>query len=150
MSKNPIINTKLTRTEIIDLVIQETLDKVTERLDEIGKQTKSLKRLGGVDLVQLAQAGRNGWADPSWDNSKVTITFDVSPSQWPVCKELNELKDEQNELHQVQSALHDRRTARLKILKESLEKTEDGQELLGQLKTFSLTVGAKLMLAAAK
>lgn len=114
-----IVETKLTRTEVIDLVIQESIDRLNRRQDEIAEEMKEVQDVD-VPLRVLRPMGkvrfnpRQGYATRigKEDVDRFEVGFEVEVSsddrlqaafdRWKV------LKDEQNRNYQALNALNDR------------------------------------------
>ena len=153
-----IVETKLTRTEVIDLVIQESIDRLNKRNDQIAEEMKELLQID-IPLRSLVPAKsvvfspRQGYTrvgEVEENRFEVSFSVEVSTDRrlqdtydaWKV------LKDEQNKNYQALNALNDRARARMAILKQALENTDDGRQLLEAVKAVSMSVGRRLLLAA--
>lgn len=147
-----IVETKLTRTEVIDLVIQESIDRLSKRNHEIEQEQNdvmdldiSLSKLRPIDDKVRFRPG------PGYQNKvdHFDVSFTVEASSHPRLQaafdQWKELKDEKDRNWAALNALNDRARARMAILKQALEKTEDGQQLLEAVKTVSMAVGRRLL-----
>lgn len=156
-----IVETKLTRTEVIDLVIQESIDRLNKRNQEIEQEQKdlldldiSLKHLHPLDGKVRFHPSPGYRNDPDKRPDRFDVSFSVDVSSDDRLQDAFDawrlLKDERDRNWVALNALQDRARARMAILKQALEKTEDGKQLLEAVRTVSMAVGRRLLDAAAE
>ena len=153
-----IMETKLTRSEAIELMLQDAIERVEAQLKENRQKQHDVQQLTHAEVQQLIplQPKRSRFA-PRFhigDNMvSVDITYDASNIPQFIKDKENEyriLLGENNRLNDVLRVLQDRGKAKLTIMKQVLEGSEDGRDFLRKVESMSVSLTGRLIKASEK
>lgn len=154
-----LIETKLTKTEAIDLLVEEMKDEVTKERDAVKARTQAVRDSVRIeDLVSSMKGAQIQIEVPTSYREDYRITFKVEGKlgKFPAAvqkqlHELNELNDKQELLGKKYAELNDSKgRVRNTILKTMLEGSDKGRQFLQLLGDLKLRVTPKLSARAQK
>ncbi len=149
VDSNGIMETKLTRSEAIELMLEEAREQTGNRVKAIEKELHDLQHLSPDELDDLHAVAKNAHMRIAWNGEEVNVSFDVKSSAFPKwIKERRarqkDLEEERNTLYTVQRSLEDKGKAKLAIMKQVLESNDEGRKFLAQVEQMSVALSAKL------
>lgn len=162
-SLKDMVETKLTKGELVDLVIgdmrsqtKRELNKVTAEMKELSQSIKLEDILPLIEgTVSVEEPYRSGDQDDSMPKQfrvSVHVKSDVSLSKLPkevqqVLRRRHELKLMEKELNDRLQKLHEKGEAKSYVLKGLIEQTPEGKQFLQLLEGIKVKVDTRLLLA---
>jgi hypothetical protein len=156
-----VMETKLTRSEAIELMLQEAAEQVEARQKQIEKEMSDLEDLAPEELRELLDVGaitggrihHVHWRVESGHtqtSASIEVDYTKAPSSLLAKRDRKiELEQERGRLYDVARALQDKGKAKLQIMKQVLEGSEQGRAFLRQIEQMSLALNARLITNAA-
>lgn len=154
-----VMETKLTRSEAIELMLQEAVEQTQARIQQIENEIRDLEDLSIEELRELLGCGSIGggrihhvtWRSEAHNttSASVEVSYDGAPA-WLLAKRDRKfaLEKERSGLYDVQRALQDKGKAKLQIMKQVLEGSEPGRAFLKQIEQMSVALTSRLFTAA--
>lgn len=153
-----IFETKLTRTEVLDLILDDLIEEVNAQILPLAKREQALEKIEPklADFLHTipATAKVEASSPGRWDEDKrcrVTISFRLKPSELPKpwadrCSELAEVEKDLRSLRDQRTKLtENRRRALNEIIRRSLESSPGGRRVLDTVAAFKLSVHKRLL-----
>lgn len=150
------VETKLTRSEIIDLVIESVHEDLNKKKDELERALNSLRKVQLTPEIEKLVLSRTVVSIyVPYDGGQPTLSATVNDNDhFPLPKELKnhggqviKLKKEINEVEQALRQLQNKSAAKNTILKRFLEGTAEGRELLRRIGEFKMQLKTKMLTA---
>lgn len=157
-----IVESKLSKSEAIGLIIDAAQRRVNERIEEIGRKLNELANIGHEEGMKLAHGGKVRVDFRTWNASHghsptvvIAVNREYTMASMPTAllkrySRYVELEAERGRLYSMQGALNERERAKNYVLRQTLEGTEEGRALLQALDAMSIRLGGQLELAAGK
>ena len=154
-----LLETKLTRSEAIELMLQQAMEQVETRTKENRARLLKLRDITFEQVQDLLGVVPDAAEVhyKNYDNKTVQITltipYDSSVTlQWlkDGQTEYKALNEENDKLYDVHRVLADRGKAKLAIMKQVLEGSSEGRVFLKQIETMSVALNGKLFANAGK
>ncbi len=158
-----IFETKLTRTEVLDLILDELVEELDGQIAPLRDAVAALPKEEAFDFIAIAPRDGKG-LEVSLDDdcygrrgeTRVRLTFFVRTKNLPVgwlrrCTEEERLRARLQELESQRRRLtENRRRAQNEIIRRSLEASVDGRRVLETVGKFKLALKQKLLPSPAK
>jgi hypothetical protein len=150
-----LLETKLTRSEAIELMLEQAKELNDQRLKEIDEEHRELHKITHGELVMLTEAFSkggtiefNGWGGGEGLSFGGRLLLKEMPA-WAKerQKRIQALADERSSLYNIQRALNDRGKAKLAIMKQVLESSAEGKAFLSQIEKMSISLNGRLLKA---
>lgn len=144
-----IMETKLTRSEAIELMLEEAKEQISAKMAALEAERNKLRNLTKDEVIELATAGRVSF---SWNRKGGDVNF-TTPTKLPTWfverqKRDEELGKEISLLTHTKYALDEKGKAKLIIMKQVLEGSEEGRKFLEDVSKMALGLTTRLIKAA--
>lgn len=148
-----LMETKLTRSEAIELMLQQAVEQVETRTKEIETRLRELCVITPEQVQDLLGAVHKEVLvhHRDYDNADAQVSIHVPydscmTPQWlkDGLIEYKALNEEKRRLYDVHRVLIDRGKAKLAIMKQVLEGSSEGRAFLKQIETMSVALNGKL------
>ena len=153
-----IMETKITRSEAIEMMLQESLEKVQRQCKELHKEKSSLGSITVAQLIELLDSVDDNSISVSFDHWYGNVNDTVNTAvriprkncrtpQWFVERQERhkQIVLEERRLQEVEGALRDRGKAKLTIMKQVLEGNDEGRAFLKQVESMSVALNGRLL-----
>jgi hypothetical protein len=165
-SANPFADTKLTRTEVVDLIMSEMQEEFQAQQVELQKQTQELGWYDSAEELKHLLSGDaklhvnvqdylmnqpNGVVEPANHEVVVAISVSVPISKMPASyiewrAKHRGLMTAQRDLHMKTQELHyNKSKVKNEIIKRSLEVSVDGKQILENIENIKKGLKQKLL-----
>lgn len=154
-----VMETKLTRSEAIELMLQEAVEQSQAWIQRIEKEIQGLEDLEYNEITELVMCGaiskgrihHTVWRSEAHNATSASIEVDYGKAPaWLIAKRDRKfaLEQERSRLWDVNRALQDKGKAKLQIMKQVLEGSEQGRAFLKQIEQMSVALNGRLFAAA--
>ena len=142
------MDTKLSRSEVIELAIEQCLTNLETQIDSLDEQKLAEKRLTPAEIMSIVHLIDVDVGCSYDDASRLYPRMDELASRQPMpalvlerCKRVDAINAKIRPLQDLRNRLHNNKSlAKSIILKEILESSEDGRDLLSKIKDFSVKI----------
>ena len=143
------MDTKLSRSEVIELAIEQCLTNLETQIDSLNEQKVAEKRLTPAEVMSIANLIdveiTNSYDDTPTFFSRMDAFGRCSKPMpalvWERYKRVEAINAKLKPLQDLRNKLRNNKsTAKNIILKEILESSEDGRDLLSKIKDFSVKI----------
>jgi hypothetical protein len=156
---NDIFETKLTRTEVLDLILDELTEELNSQIEPIEKE---LEALPGSDKIKADFAlfakkltsQKVSIDEPyDWDSGDYTVSVQVKMPRSALPAEIRDVLVKRRKLETQKEAIQEQLRkltnskvrARNELIRKSLEASSEGKEIIARLTEFKFALRPKLL-----
>lgn len=155
MNPNEVFETKVTRAEMIDMILDDLTCELETQHDKVKKQLDAVEPKAELaDFLKLVPKGTEVEVSEAWNDEKVmnvSISFTVKTTALPTDYRLahaqkKKLEEQKGSLRDQLSQLRkNRQHAKNEIIRKSLEATPEGRQVLSTISEFKVSIKQKLL-----